>query len=90
MTVRVKLHQYFQEMTLGKEIVEIEGNTVAQLIDNLDAAYPGIKEHLVDKRGKLQGFVELFINSAVVYPEETGMQLKDGDEVEILTIVAGG
>jgi molybdopterin converting factor small subunit len=25
-----------------------------------------------------------------VYPEDTNMQVKDGDEVEILTIVAGG
>jgi molybdopterin converting factor small subunit len=45
---------------------------------------------LIDKRGRIQGFVELFVNSEIVYPEDTNMQVKDGDELEILTIVAGG
>jgi sulfur-carrier protein len=90
MTVKIKLHQYYQEMAGGKEVVEAEGATIAELFDDLETRYPGIKEHLVDKRGKLQGFVEVFLNSEIVYPERTGDRVKDGDEVEILTIVAGG
>jgi molybdopterin converting factor small subunit len=90
MTVKIKLHQYYQEMAGGKEVVEAEGSTIAELFDDLEKRYPGIKEHLVDKRGKLQGFVEVFVNSEIVYPERTGDRVKDGDEVEILTIVAGG
>jgi sulfur-carrier protein len=90
MTVKIKLHQYYQEMAGGKEVVEAEGATIAELFDDLEKRYPGIKEHLVDKRGKLQGFVEVFVNSEIVYPERTGDRVKDGDEVEILTIVAGG
>jgi len=90
MSVTVKLHQYFQDMAGGKQVVEAEGHTIVELIDDLETKYPGIKEHLLDKRGRLQGFVELFVNSQIVYPENTGMQVKDGDEIEILTIVAGG
>ena len=90
MSVKVRLHQYFQEMANGQEVVEARGNTVREMIDDLEASYPGIKEHLVDKRGRLQGFVELFVNSEVVYPESTAMPIKDGDTIEILMIVAGG
>ena len=90
MSVRVKLHQYFRDMAAGREVVEAKGSTVLELVNDLEEKYPGIREHLLDKKGRLQGFVEIFVNSAVVYPEDTGMKLKDGDEVEILTIVAGG
>jgi molybdopterin synthase sulfur carrier subunit len=90
MSVTIKLHQYFQDMVGGKEVIEAEGNTVAELFEDMERRYPGIKEHLLDRRGRIQGFVELFVNSEIVYPEDTNMQVKDGDEVEILTIVAGG
>jgi len=90
MSIRVKLHQYFRDMAGGQEVVEANGGTVLELINDLGKKYPGIREHLLDKRGRLQGFVEIFVNSAVVYPEDTAMKVKDGDEVEILTIVAGG
>jgi len=90
MSIKVTLHQYFQDIVGGREVVEADGNTVAELIDDLEKRYPTIKDHLLDKRGRLQGFVEVFVNSEIVYPEETGKQVKDGDEIEILTIVAGG
>ncbi len=90
MSVTVRLHEYFQEFTGGQAEVTAEGSTVAALIDDLEAKYPGIKEHLVDRRGRLQGFVEFFVNSEIVYPEDTGMAVKDGDDIEVLMIVAGG
>ena len=90
MSVKVRLHQYFQDFAHGQEMVEADGNTVRELVDDLDAKFPGIKDHLLDKRGRIQGFVELFINNQVVFPENTNAPLKDGDQVEVLTIVAGG
>lgn len=90
MTVKVRLHQYFQDMAKGQTVVEAKGTNVREMIDDLESNYPGIREHLLDSRGRLQGFVELFVNTQVVYPESTAMPIKDGDEVEILMIVAGG
>ncbi len=90
MSVKVRLHQYFQEMAGGQEVVEAKGNTVREMIDDLEAKYPGIREHLLDRRGRIQGFVELFVNAQPVYPESTSMPIKDGDSIEILMIVAGG
>ncbi len=90
MSVKVRLHQYFQEMTGGQEIVEANGRTISELINDLERKYPTIKEHLLDKNGRLQGFVEIFLNSEIVHPHETSKSVKDGDEVEVLMIVAGG
>ncbi len=60
MSVQVRLHRYFQEMTGGREVVEANGSIVAQLIDDLNARYPTLKDHLLDKKGRPQGFVEVF------------------------------
>ena len=90
MSIRVRLHQYFQDIADGQEVVEAKGNTLAELIDDLEKRYPTIKDHLLDKKGRLHGFVEVFVNSEIVHPHETQKQIKDGDEIEVLTIVAGG
>lgn len=49
-----------------------------------------MKEQLVDKKGRIQGFAELFVNAEIVHPMGTNMPIKEGDEVEILVIVSGG
>jgi|WetSurMetagenome_2_1015567.scaffolds.fasta_scaffold1683621_1 sulfur-carrier protein len=90
MSVKVKLHPYFQDVAGCGELVETNGNTVIEVIDDLERQYPGIREQLLDNRGRIQGFVELFLNSDIVFPEETTMLVKDGDEMEILVIAGGG
>jgi molybdopterin synthase sulfur carrier subunit len=90
MSVKVKLHPYFQDIAGSQEVIEANGNTVIEIIEDLERQYPGIKEHLLDSKGRIQGFTELFVNSEIVFPENTSMPVNDGDEMEILTIVAGG
>jgi molybdopterin synthase sulfur carrier subunit len=90
MGVTVKLPPYFQEIAGGRGVVDAGGSTVREMIDDLDRKYPGIREHILDKRGRLQGYVEIFVNDEVVYPESTSMPVHEGDEVEIQMIVSGG
>ena len=90
MSVNVNLRPYFQEMTKGQKVVLADGRTVKEMIDDLENKFPGIKDHIVDRRGRLQGYVEIFVNDDVVYPESTSMPVHDGDKVEILMIVSGG
>ncbi len=90
MSVRVKLPPYFQEMAHGQREVEASGSTVREMIDDLERRYPGIKDHILDWKGRLQGYVEIFVNDDVVYPEGISMPIHDGDEVEIAMIVSGG
>ena len=37
-----------QELTGGKQQVQVEGTSVRRLINNLEILHPGIKEFLVD------------------------------------------
>ncbi len=90
MSIKVKLHPYFQDVAQSGEIVEARGNTVAEIIDDLERQYPGMKEQLVDKNGRVQGFAEIFVNAEIVHPMSINMPVKEGDEIEILVIVSGG
>ncbi len=90
MSMRVKLHPYFQDVAQSGEIVYANGSTIAEVINDLERQYPGMKEQLVDKNGRIQGFAELFVNAEIVHPLNTNMPVKEGDEIEILVIVSGG
>jgi molybdopterin converting factor small subunit len=90
MSLKVKLHPYFQDVAHSGEFVEANGSTVAEVIDDLEKQYPGMKEQLVDKNGRVQGFAEIFVNAEIVHPMSINMPVKEGDEIEILVIVSGG
>ena len=38
-----------QKLTDGQDVIEIDGKTVREIIENLEQTYPGIKVRLVDK-----------------------------------------
>lgn len=42
--IKVRIPTPLRPMTGGKSEVELTGNTVSEIIDNLGSAHPGIKE----------------------------------------------
>lgn len=90
MSITVQLHPYYQEITGTGEIISAEGATVLDVIEDLERRFPGMKEQLLDNKGRIQGFTEIFVNSEIVHPRSTDMSVKEGDVVEILTIISGG
>ena len=45
---QVWLPSELQPYAGGNQIIEIEGTSVRQIVNNLDAQYPGLKEFLYD------------------------------------------
>ena len=79
-----------QELTDGKQQVQVEGSTVRRLINNLEQQHPGIKEYLVDEEGD-----DLIPGLAVIIDGEVsqlGMLDKVGEssEVHFLPAIGGG
>jgi molybdopterin converting factor small subunit len=63
---------------------------VGNCLDNLVGQFPGMKKALFDKKGKLLRVIEIYINSKSAYPNELVKQVKDGDNVHIILMLAGG
>ncbi len=90
MSISVTLHKSHRQHTEGKETVEVEGKTIGACIDNLIQKYPGLRNELFDKKGKLKNIIEIYLNMASAFPDELAKPTKAGDEIHITILLAGG
>jgi len=90
MSVKINIHATHRQHTNGKKTIEVEGRFVGEALNNFIALYPGIKNEIFDKKGKLLHYIEIYLNKASAYPGELEKPLKDGDEIQIITFLAGG
>ena len=90
MSVGINIHQSLRDLTDGKAIVEVDGNTVGHCLNNLVQQFPGIKPKLFNEKGKLLNYVDIYVNLESSYPEELAMPVKNGDKLSVTLIIAGG
>lgn len=80
-----------REYARGASEVEARGKTLAALLADLDARYPGIRQRVLEDTGTIRGYVNVFVNGDRVASEDPAkVALKDGDTVHILPSIAGG
>ena len=73
------------------DVVEVEGTTVAELLQNLTTKFGGLKQHLFNNEGKMRSFVNVYVNDEDIrYLQKEQTPLKAGDTVSIIPSVAGG
>ncbi|HET9169160.1 MAG TPA: MoaD/ThiS family protein [Actinospica sp.] len=90
MAVQVSIPTILRSYTDGAKSVEGSGQTLAELITDLDARHPGIGGRLLDE-GKLRRFVNVYKNDEDVrFLGGLDTELADGDNVTVLPAVAGG
>jgi molybdopterin synthase sulfur carrier subunit len=66
-------------------------DTVAGVLDELEATYPRLRLKLRDEMGELRRFVRVFVNGEDIRNGEgLATPLKSADEVEILHSIQGG
>jgi MoaD family protein len=91
MSVEVRIPTILRQYTAGAKSVSGEGDTIADLLTNLDASYPGLRGRLVTEQGGLHRFVNVYVNDEDVrFLGALDAKLNDGDSVTILPAVAGG
>ena len=80
-----------RRLSNGEITVEVGANDLGSAIEALDARYPGFKDRLLDDRGELRKFVNVYLNDEDVRLG-SGLQAKvqDKDEISIVPAVAGG
>ncbi|MCH8108920.1 MAG: MoaD/ThiS family protein [Chloroflexi bacterium] len=77
-----------QNLTGGESRVEIQGSTVRQIVENLEKAFPGMKQRLVEDN-RIKPSISVAIDGEVT---PMGMLEKVGEnsEVHFLPAIAGG
>lgn len=91
MAVEVQIPAVLKKLTGGAKSVKGEGQTVRELLENLDREYPGIKKQLTSDEGELHRFVNVYLNDEDIrFLQQMETPVKDGDVVSILPAIAGG
>lgn len=87
----VRIPTPLRSVTKGAAEVEANGDTVADLIADLDRQYPGLKDRLLDETGALRRFINVYVNDEDIrFLDGVGTTVKAGDQVSIVPAIAGG
>ena len=91
MAVKVHIPTPLRRLTESQAEVEIEAGTVAELVENLEKAHPGIREKLLDESGEIRRYVNIYVNEEDIrFLDGAQTALKDRDVVSIVPAIAGG
>jgi molybdopterin synthase sulfur carrier subunit len=91
MAIEVRIPTILRQYTGGAKVVEGTGDTIADLLTNLDVSHSGLRARLITEEGGLHRFVNVYINDEDVrFLGALDAKLNDGDTVTILPAVAGG
>jgi sulfur-carrier protein len=89
--IKVRIPTPLRPLTKNQGEVEAIGANIAEIIDNLNASYSGLKDRLCDEKGELRRFVNIYVNEEDIrFLKGRDTVLKDGDEVSIVPAIAGG
>ena len=91
MSVTVKIPTQLRSLTEGSAEVEASGARIADLISDLEARHPGIRQRLLDDSGELRRFVNVYLNDEDVrFLQGLQTEVPDHASVSIIPAVAGG
>ena len=91
MPTKIHIPTPLRPFTGKRDVVEVEGATVGELLSRLTSEHEGLKKHLYNDEGKLRSFVNVYLNDEDIrYLERERTPVKPGDSVSIIPSVAGG
>ena len=91
MSVSVRVPTILRTYTAGESEVSASGTTLAEVLDDLDANYTGIKARVLDDEGNLRRFVNVYVgNDDVRFLDNLEIPTPDGTQISVIPAVAGG
>ena len=86
--MKVRIPTPLRSYTDQKAEVDAAGDTVAEVLVDLDRQFPGFRFRMVDEHGRLRQHVRVWVNQDLVRDLSTGVGA--GDEVTIMQALSGG
>ena len=90
MSVEVRIPTILRTYTGGQKAVQGDGAILQEVLDDIDARNPGLKDRIVEAEA-LRRFVNVYVNDEDVrFSGGLDAPTADGDVVVVLPAVAGG
>jgi sulfur-carrier protein len=91
MSVTVKIPTQLRSAAGGASQAQVEGETVAKVLDGLFAQFGELRERIADDDGSLRRFVNVYVGGEDIrFLDGLQTAVIDGGEITILPAVAGG
>ncbi len=91
MPVKVRIPTPLMKLTNNQSELSAEGETIADMLNNLESQYAGIKERICEENGTPRRFINIYLNEEDIrFLDGEKTVIKDGDEVSIIPAIAGG
>jgi molybdopterin converting factor small subunit len=79
------------KLTNNQAEVSAEGGTIADMLNDLESQFAGIKERICEENGTPRRFINIYLNEEDIrFLEGENTKVKDGDEISIIPAIAGG
>ena len=91
MSISVRIPTILRTYTGGDSEVTAEGSTLAEVLENLEQNFSGIKARVLDDSGEIRRFVNVYVgNDDVRFLDGLATPTPDGVQLSIIPAVAGG
>jgi molybdopterin synthase sulfur carrier subunit len=86
--MQVRIPTPLRSYTDQQKVVEGEGATVSEVLDDLDRRFPGIRFRMVDERNRLRQHMNIWIGQDPV--TDLSAPVTATDEITIMQALSGG
>jgi molybdopterin converting factor small subunit len=91
MSVSVRIPTILRTYTNGAAEVSGEGATLREVLEKLDADFPGIGARILDETGKIRRFVNVYVGEEDVrFADNLDTATPSGVQISVIPAVAGG
>jgi len=91
MAIKVRIPTPLMKLTDNQSEVSAEGETISDIINNLENQFNGIKDRICEENGSPRRFINIYVNEEDIrFLEGEKTVVKDGDEISIIPAIAGG
>ena len=91
MSVSVYIPQPFRRFTANRDRVEVDGGSVADVLDAVNARYPGFAMLVYDRERAVPAHINVYLNDREIHElDGVATAVADGDRVAVIPALAGG
>ncbi len=87
----IRIPTPLRSYTNGQSEVPVQGQTVANALDNLLTQYPALRPNLTNGEGQLRPFVNLYLGENNIHDlQGLDTPLQESDKLVLIPSIAGG
>jgi len=91
MPVKITIPTPLRPYSENRDTIEVEGQTIRELLKDMTERYPQLKRHLFSEDGRLRSFINIYVNDEDIrYLDGENTKVSEGDVVSIIPAIAGG